>query len=108
MSEAKFTKGPYFVRKGSVNGMFTVHLGDSGFNRYGDYMQVALCESDSNAESVAYLFATAPEMYEEIELEVINLDRLLKTLDRHSDDYLFYSTEIERKSHLLAKARGEK
>lgn len=96
MSEAKFTKGPYRVREESVAGMFTVMAGDCGFNDDGEYLQVHLCESDSNAEHMAHLFAAAPEMYD-------YLDGMYQNLCSIGDD----SETVYEIQQLLAKARGE-
>lgn len=104
MSEAKFTKGPYFAQRvKAVSGMFTVTLGENGFNEDGDYLQVSLTESDSNAEQVASLFAAAPEMYgllSNIKQCIENGHQLEEMVVRIQD----FCDEIDE---TLAKARGE-
>ena len=51
--------------------------------------------------------AVAPEMYEEIQTEVEELQEFLLTLEHMSNDWLYYSSRLDRKEALLAKARGE-
>jgi hypothetical protein len=49
----------------------------------------------------------ANDMYEELERDFENLSRFIKTLEQHSNDWIFYTNELKRKKCLLAKARGE-
>lgn len=63
--------------------------------------------NDKKMEASAHLISAAPEMYDEIERDINELIKLLQGLEQYSNDYLFYSSELERKQQVLAKARGE-
>ena len=99
--KAKFTKGPWAASFGShdcyidsVEGGLIADLSRS---------DASVLESDSNAQ----LIATAPEMYDEIKIEIEELQDFILTLEHMSNDWLYYSSRLDRKEALLAKARGE-
>jgi hypothetical protein len=53
------------------------------------------------------LISAAPEMYEEIQIEIEELQEFISTLNHMSGDWLYYSSRLDCKEALLAKARGE-
>jgi hypothetical protein len=71
----------------------TVGLGCSGFK--------------TDRKENAQLIAVAPEMYDEIKIEIEELQEFISTLNHMSGDWLYYSSRLDRKEALLAKARGE-
>jgi hypothetical protein len=98
MSEAKFTKWKW---KAHDDGYCMIGvLFRKGFG-------VLVGSKSKEVVANAHLIAAAPDMYEEIELDINDLVELLQTLDRNSDDYLFYEQKLNWKQSILAKARGE-
>ncbi|UTQ79838.1 hypothetical protein vBVnaSL3_20 [Vibrio phage vB_VnaS-L3] len=94
-----FTKGEWEVKRTVVSG-FRVKVKD----KKGKQGKII---GDIRTKENANLIAAAPEMYDEIERDINELIKLLQGLERYSNDYLFYSSELERKQQLLAKAGGE-
>lgn len=102
MGEAKFTKGDWWVNPiGSHWNNPSIASYEICWSPDGE------CVVDHVYEHAdALLIACAPEMYEEIKKDVNTLSEFIKTLKPHSPDWIFYSNELKRKAHLLAKIKG--
>lgn len=110
MSEAKFTKGEWQLEEADFDGEFLLTTQQRMDNSQVEILTIDtsyLGDIGQEQKANAHLIAAAPEMYDEIECDINGLIKLLQSLDRYSNDYLFYSSELERKQQLLAKARGE-
>lgn len=108
MSNEKFTQGEWFVEEYHTmldisvvehGGVCTVHTDTA--------MREHLIDPTPEQAANAHLIASAPDMYREIESDIDTLIEFIKTLKEHSNDWLFYTSELDRKEMLLAKARGE-
>lgn len=103
----EFTKGPWFVSDGKPYLVIKGKVCVSGED--GEPIVVAdtnyyFEESRANAS----LIAAAPEMYDDIKLDIDWLKRLRSLFVLGSDGFRSCSLRIESKEKLLAKARGEK
>lgn len=103
MSEAKFTKGVFRVSipDGSNGYWDVISSGEDHFSR-----SIATLYGD-NAENDALLFAFAPDMYEEIEGDVLEISHELKNKDLTPHHRVNLLDKLAVKTKLLAKARGE-
>ncbi|CAM0102509.1 hypothetical protein VPH234P10_0020 [Vibrio phage 234P10] len=99
-SEAKFTQGPWFYDNYIlVDGSVRVVHGNITITYHG--------EANDHDIANAHLIAAAPEMYAEIERDVLEVEARLKFADKRT---LAVNPDVEnlkRKKALLAKARGE-
>lgn len=105
MSEAKFTKGPWFV--GNYN-----NLRSSEQDKYSSIcvnVSMTLAHDKQNSEYTANanLIAAAPEMYKEIERDIEILKREAEKFVIGSYELRSIRLRIESKQKLLAKARGK-
>lgn len=101
MSETKFTEGPWLsmVRNDddAMMSFYGVGIGKS-------FLPVSTCGNSSNAN--ANLIASAPDLYAEIERDLIEQLKTQKLIKgKLVDDHL--NASIIRKQNLLAKARGK-
>ena len=115
MSEAKFTKGP-LVAVVDGSGSWCVEF-DCGPWRDGEYLSFSTTSASNDddedictgatARANAHLIAAAPEMYKEIEREY---SALLYEIQNciNIEKVKILKAVAERKSRILAKARGEK
>lgn len=104
MSDARFTKGKWFACFGSFN---VAILNTDGFaEKQITYTGVDDVPCDIEAEANQKLIASAPDLYAEIErdlIEQLKTQELIK--GKLVDEQL--KSSITRKQNLLAKARGE-
>ena len=105
MSEAKFSKGPWHIKwpvPSELMGrrLFTAENGAiMGNDKYYPWTPINTYDW--------FLIASAPDMYAEIEHEIECLYQSLHDLDDGSLKYAATLKKIDRKTKLLAKARGE-
>lgn len=104
MSEAKFTKGEWLAWDERVG---IIDESDSQAN--GMMMEVAYIEKYDFPDEYmanAHLIAAAPEMYKEIKRDIESLHcKLIDAITIGESSSIKH--DIERKSKLLAKARGD-
>lgn len=118
MSEPKFTQGPWEIKpvendkeyiriRGTVPGgrYKIVNVSDLKFH-HDDGAE--WCEQEREASRAnAHLIATSPDLYAEIERDVMELEARLKFADERTLAANPDVTNLKRKKALLAKARGE-
>lgn len=103
----KFTKAPWFVYDGK---QFLIIRGKVCANG-DDGEPIVVADTNhyfSESRANAALIAAAPEMYDDIKLDIDWLKRLRSLFVLGSDGFRSCSLRIESKEKLLAKARGEK
>ncbi|AUR83199.1 coil containing protein [Vibrio phage 1.032.O._10N.261.54.F5] len=94
-NEAKFTQGPWVARGSTPSRIYGMQRADK---------EVIIAATGSVLENCgdnAYLIAAAPEMYAEIERDVLEIEARLKFADKRT------LANLKRKKALLAEARGE-
>jgi hypothetical protein len=99
----KFTKGSWYINDCGIhwNNPDLKHL-EVCYSEIGEVIcDTVYTEADAN------LIAAAPEMYDEIKIEIEELQEFISTLNHMSGDWLYYSSRLDRKEALLAKARGD-
>lgn len=106
MSEAKFTKGEWKIHADKIG---VIDKSDTQSN--GMMQEVCWIEeifySSLESKANAYLIATAPEMYEDIERDIQWLEQMKSKFVLGSYEYRSICLRIEAKQKLLSKARGE-
>lgn len=100
MSEAKFTKGEWNIRRDQDTYEVYVKTYSNGM-RFLDYV------ADVYEKEDAHLIAAATAMYKDIQEEIEWLERLAKKYVIGSYELQVIQLRIQRKKELLAKARGE-
>lgn len=99
MSDERFTKGPWHI---GAAGEIRIETVNTGFGI------CVMADSEEIDEHNAALIVAAPEMYEEIKLDIQWLKRARDSFVIGSDMFRSCSLRIESKEKLLAKARGKK
>ncbi|AUR98353.1 coil containing protein [Vibrio phage 1.250.O._10N.261.55.E11] len=100
-NEAKFTQGPWVARGSTPSRIYGMQRADK---------EVIIAATGSvleNSGANAHLIATAPEMYAEIERDVLEIEARLKFADKRTLAVNPDVANLKRKKALLAKARGE-
>lgn len=100
MSEAKFTKGPW-VACVSSSGYLDIC---TAIKDKGNGNCIVANDIDEDYET---LLLVLPEMYAEIERDVLEIEARLKFADKRTLAVNPDFESLERKKALLAKARGE-
>ncbi|APC46574.1 hypothetical protein [Alteromonas phage PB15] len=104
MSEAKFTKGPWYVYN---NDVYLEIVSDKGAIcdtcMSGHEFDGGDCLEGKSAKANAHLIAAAPEMYAMLQ----SIDDLFGLLDEHTHPNIELDCQQHEIRKLLAKARGE-
>lgn len=104
--ETKFTKGPWVANYGGTEGHIkAIKEGGTPTVAIADVITPSLTDEEKKAN--AHLIAAAPDMYKEIEQDILWLERLSKDYVIGSYELRSIQLRIKSKRILLAKARGE-